>query len=811
MKCFKARKAVLASLLFFGVVSTLSGCGRWNKPAATPSSTTTVSSTVPVNGASAVATGNKLTVTFSEPMDPASINKDSFILRQGGAVVAGTVSYFGVTAVFTPPAGGLAPGTLYDATVTTGARDLAGAALANDYHWSFTTGSAVDGTRPTVSATVPAPGAIGVATGSRLSATFSEAMDPETINAASFTLKQGATVVPGSVSYSGVTALFTPTSALSATLPYSATITTLAKDLGGNALAVDFVWSFTSGVAADTAAPTVSSTVPVQSATGVAIGSKLTATFSEAMNPLTISTTTFTLKQGTTTVAGTVNYQGANVDFTPAVNLTPGTLYSATITTGAQDLAGNGLASNHVWSFTTSSASDSIRPTVSSTAPAAGGAGIITNTKLTATFSEPMDPLTLTAATFTLSQGATVVPGTVTASGQTAVFTPATSLTVGLSYSATITTGARDLGGNGLANNFTWSFTPSAAADLINPTLTLTVPASAATGAGVNQAVSVTFSEDMDPATLTTANFTLKKGLVSIVGTVSYDTASRIATFTPLNPLALNTTYTALIAAGASDLAGNPLASSLPPNPWNFTTAATAAALPAAVTVNLRSIAQFGAVGGKGITSSGNTLITGDVATTSASTLVVGLTDGNGSGNAYSPAGNPGIVNGKIYTAPPAPGDAISMAVATQAQTDAQIAFDATSPASLPGGIAQTPELGGLTLPPGIYSSGTSFNMTNVDLTLDAQGDPNAVWVFQSSSTLTVGTNVKVILIKGALAKNVYWHVSSAATLKAGSQMKGTILAFSGVSLGTGARLDGRAISLVGGPVTMLGNIINLP
>jgi hypothetical protein len=808
MKFFKARKAVLASLLFFGVVSVLPGCGRWNKPAPIPSSTTTVSSTVPVNGASAVATGNKLTVTFSEPMDPASITKDSFILRQGGAVVTGTVSYFGVTAVFTPPAGGLAAGTPYDATITTGAKDLSGAPLANDYHWSFTTGTAVDTTRPTVSSTVPAPGAIGVATGSRLSATFSEAMDPETINTASFTLKQGATVVRGSVSYSGVTALFTPTTALSATLPYSATITTLAKDLGGNTLAVDYVWSFTPGAAADTLAPTVSSTVPAQSATGAAIGSKLTATFSEPMNPLTISTTTFTLKQGTTTVPGTVNYQGANVDFTPAVNLLPGTLYSATITTGAQDLAGNGLATDHVWSFTTNSATDIIRPTVSSTTPAAGGAEIITNTKLTVTFSEPMDPLTLTAATFTLRQGATVVPGTVTCSGATAVFTPETNLTVGLGYSATISSGARDLGGNALANDFTWSFSPSAAADLINPTVTLTVPANTATGVGVNQAVSATFSEDMDPTTLTTANFTLKKGLIAIVGTVSYDTASKIATFTPQNPLALNTTYTALIATGASDLAGNPLASGLVPNSWSFTTAATAAALPAAVTVNLRSIAQFGAVGGKGITSSGNTVITGNVATTSASTLVIGLKDGT---HAYSDSGNPGVVNGTIYTAPPAPGDAISMAIATQAQTDAQIAFDATSPASLPGGTVETPELGGLTLAPGIYSSGTSFDMTSVDLTLDAQGDPNAVWVFQSSSTLTVGTNVKVILIKGALAKNVYWHVSSAATLKAGSQMKGTILAFSGVSLGTGARLDGRAISLVGGPVTMLGNIINLP
>jgi len=804
-------KAGLIGLLVLGTFAALPGCGRWNKPADPVSSTTTVSSTVPVDGATLVATGNKLAVTFSEPMDPATLNDATFTLRQGGTPVAGQVSYFGVTAVFTPPAGGLANNTLYSATISTGARDLAGNALAKDYSWSFRTGFATDSVRPTVRASVPVPSATGVPAGSKLSATFSEAMDPETITPASFTLKQGATPVQGSVSYSGVTATFTPAAPLSAGLPYSATIGTAAKDLGGNALAADFVWSFTAGAALDSTRPTVSSTVPAQSATGVPVGSKLTATFSETMDPLTVTTTSFTLKNGDSLVPGTVNYAGLNADFTPAASLAPNTLYSATISTTVQDLSGNAMASDLVWSFTTGSAADSTIPSVSSTTPANGDLGVPTNTKLTATFSEAMDPLTLSAASFSLQQGATVVPGVVTSTGRIAVFTPSGNLSAGLTYTATVSTSARDLGGNALASAVSWSFTTGAAADNVSPVMIQTVPLNAAVGVSVNQTVSVTFSEAMDPATISTANFTLKKGLTPVTGTVSYDVAGKIATFTPLSPLALNATYTAQLGTGATDLAGNPLAVGLPANPWSFTTAGSAALPGAASALNLRSIAPFGAVGGKGITSSGNTLITGDVGTTSASTLVVGLTDGNGSGNAYSVAGNPGIVNGKIYSAPPAPGDAVSMAVATQAQTDAQIAFDASSPASLPGGITQTPELGGLTLPPGVYTSGTSFAVTSVDLTLDGQGDPNAVWVFQSSSTLTVGTNVKVILIKGAQAKNVFWHISSAATINAGAQMKGTILAFSGVSLGTGARLDGRAISLVGGPVTLLSNIINIP
>jgi hypothetical protein len=110
-----------------------------------------------------------------------------------------------------------------------------------------------------------------------------------------------------------------------------------------------------------------------------------------------------------------------------------------------------------------------------------------------------------------------------------------------------------------------------------------------------------------------------------------------------------------------------------------------------------------------------------------------------------------------------------------------------------------------------VYWSSSSFGITLVDLTLDAKGDPNASWVFQSESSLNVGSNVKVILTNGAQPKNVYWHVNSAATINANAQMKGTILASAGISMNSGAKLDGRAISLVGGPVTLLNNIINVP
>src|SRR4029450_8100606 len=115
----------------------------------------------------------------------------------------------------------------------------------------------------------------------------------------------------------------------------------------------DVSWSFTTGVIPDTTAPTVSATVPANLATGVAIGSHITGTFSEPMDASTISTDSFTLKQGTTPVAGSVSYSGVTATFTPATTLAPLTTYTATINTGAKDLAGNTLAADRVWSFTT--------------------------------------------------------------------------------------------------------------------------------------------------------------------------------------------------------------------------------------------------------------------------------------------------------------------------------------------------------------------------------------------------------------------------------------------------------------------------
>ncbi len=284
-----------------------------------------------------------------------------------------------------------------------------------------------------------------------LTATFSVAMNAATIDTTTFTLRgPGGTAVTGVVTYvaSGSIATFTPDVSLASSTVYTATITTGAMNLEGAVLASNYVWTFTTAAAPDITPPTVISTSPINAATDVPFNQVISATFSEAMNPATINTTTFMLTgPGATAVSGLVAYAavGNTLTFMPTANLAPSTVFTATITTGAQDLTGNALASNYVWTFTTGAAPDIIPPELVSTSPADATTNVPLNQTASATFSEAMNPLTFTTATFTLTgANGTQVAGTVSydAINFIATFTPAAALTASTTYTATVTAGS---------------------------------------------------------------------------------------------------------------------------------------------------------------------------------------------------------------------------------------------------------------------------------------------------------------------------------------------------------------------------------
>jgi hypothetical protein len=130
---------------------------------------------------------------------------------------------------------------------------------------------------------------------------------------------------------------------------------------------------------------------------------------------------------------------------------------------------------------------------------------------------------------------------------------------------------------------------------------------------------------------------------------------------------------------------------------------------------------------------------------------------------------------------------------AAQAQGDLTIAYN--DAAGRLGGAAVSGNLGGLTLTPGLYTSTSSLEITSGDLTLDAQGDANAVFIFQMPTTFITTVGRQVILSGGATACHVFWQVGSSATLGASSIIKGNILAYTSITLNTGAALEGRALA----------------
>ncbi len=534
-----------------------------------------------------------------------------------------------------------------------------------------------------------------------------------------------------------------------------------------------------SGATLGVTAPTVVSAAPAVGVVGICPNTIVTATFSEAMNPTSIDGSTFTVTAAGAAVQGVVTYDASSdtAIFTPNNALALSTAYTATITTGAHDMYGNALASNFVWTFTTGAAVCLPPSPPVSVSPPNGSVGICPNTVIAATFPQAMDPTTITTATFTVSPAVT---GTVTHDVTNKIFTFTPSASLGLSklYTATITTGAKDASGNALASNYVWTFTTAAAACSAPPppTVISVTPPNGAVGVCPNIVVTATFSEAMNPVTINTTTFTV----AGITGAVTLDGTGKIAAFTPSSNLALSTTYTATITTGAQDVSGNALAANYV---WSFTTATQACQ----TAVPLGSAANFVILAGSTVTNTGPTIITGGNVGLSPGSAVTGFPPGT-----LTP---PAVMH-------------VTDSTAAQAELDLTTAYNYA--AGLPNAAVLPGDMSGLTFTPGLYKTSSTVMLSAGNVTLDAQGNANAVFIFQIGSTLTTLGSTQVILSGGAQAKNVFWQVGSSATLGTNSIFEGTIIALQAVTLDTGATLTGRAFAR-NAAVTLDSNSVTAP
>ena len=544
--------------------------------------------------------------------------------------------------------------------------------------------------------------------------------------------------------------------------------------------------------------PVVESTNPINGEINVQRNKIITVTFNEKMDPATINLTSFSLLQGSIKVLGTLTYDGTGVtmSFAPTTTLAPNELFTGRLTTAAKDPLGNALQTDYIWSFQTGSTLDTIRPFVISTDPINTATNVVLNKIVSANFSEQMNPATISGSSFKINQGSTAIAGVITYTGTNAYFTPSSNLLPGSIYMATITTAAKDLAGNSMLANYTWSFTTSTSSTAVSPSVITTDPTNNQTGVALNKIITATFSTQMDPLTITTTNFKISQGTTPISGTVSY--SGLVATFAPSALLAAGSIYNATITTGALDLIGNPINSNYV---WTFSTVSTVT-VPVLPFVDLKTVARFGIIAGVGVSNNAGFSVINN--------LDVGISPGvRSSVTGFPPAT---VVGGTIY----ASDDALPVGTAAmliQAKADLTAAYLFAEAATSPAPITVAGDMGGSTLTPGIYKSTSTLLIQAGNLTLDAQGDPNAFWVFQIPSAFTTvgGAGGNVILSGGTQAKNVFWQVGSSATIGDFTSFKGNILALTSVTMNSGAVATGRMLCINGAVVLTSTNIINKP
>jgi hypothetical protein len=313
------------------------------------------------------------------------------------------------------------------------------------------------------------------------------------------------------------------------------------------------------------------------------------------------------------------------------------------------------------------------------------------------------------------------------------------------------------------------------------PTVLSTAPDNGTNGVPVNGNLSVTFTKAMDPASLTTATFTLTSGTpaVAVAGTVIY--ANSRVVFWPAAHLASNTAYTGTITVGAKSATGVALSAR---HSWTFTTGST---LAAGLPVNLGTAGTYVILAKSGISCVPATAVTGNLGLSpAAASFITGFALIADATNVYATSTQ---VTGKIFAADYAVPTSSNL---TTAVGDMELAFrDAAGRAAdvieLGAG-----DIGGMTLAPKVYKWGTSLLIPK-DVTLS--GSATDVWIFQIAQNLTLSSAVKINLAGGALAKNVFWQVAGAVELGTTAHCEGIVMTSTSATLQTGASIKGRLLA----------------
>jgi len=767
-----------------------------------------VISTDPANAANSVPYNKVITATFNEKMDAATITKSSVLLFQGATQIDGDVTFTDSTAKFTPKVA-LLPLTVYKGTIRNTVKDLRGNLLQRDYVWTFTTmpqvtlianpviggillggGTYAVGATVTVTAT-PLPGYAFV-NWTENGTVVSLVNSPLSVNSSTSSATGTEVSTSSSYQFTMTAANRTLTANFILVIPGNFAINLSSNPAAGGTTsgAGSFAENTTQTVSAN---PNIGYTFMNWTDGGLIVSTSPGYTFTLTGNKSLVANfliNTYTL--AVNGVNGTVakNPNQTTFDYGTIVQLTP------------TPSVGYSFSS---WTGDASGSSNPLPVTMNA------------NKTITANFTINAYALNVTATNGSVVKN----PVQVTYNHGTSVQLTATP-NVGYAFTswsgdATGTTNPLTVNmtsNKNITANFTaivGSFTLNVTAlngvvvknpDLVGyvngasvlltatPNVGYTFTGWSGDATGTTNPVTVIMNSNKN----VTANFTAIVGfslnVTAINGVVvkNPDLTGYTSGASVLLTATANSGYSFTGWSGDATGTVNPL--TLIMNANKNVTANFALTGPSGPTaIDLGCAAPYAIMAGSTITSTGLSIINGDVALSPGSALV---------------GFPPGIINGVQEITTPTAADA--KICLTTAFNDGQ--SRSLNAISLPG------QLGGLTLAPGLYSnsstSGISGTEANGILTLDAQGNANAVWIFQMGSTLTTDPATSIVLAGGAQAKNIFWIVGTSATLGTNSVFYGNILADQAITLTTGAVLNGRALTRIAA-ITLDASIVTKP
>jgi YD repeat-containing protein len=553
----------------------------------------TVVSITPNNGATNIGLNAVVVLTFSKSLNPVTVNSQSLgVLGGSGIPLPISVAISADNRTVTLTTGTLPASSVVTVVANGTITDLSGNGLT-PFRSQFTTSAGFDTAHAAVVGQRPANGATGVPVSSQIVLFVNEALNAQTVSSG-LHVSQNGVLVSGTVQVSdnGQTIQFQPAAPLANNALIQVFVDSTVLDSDGASVAA-YQGSFQTIAKPGTNAPVLTGTNPAGLATNVPLNIVPQWSYNEPLNPATVNTNTVLLEGPTGQfVAGTVKLDPSQqlITFVPAAPLAPTSTYDLQTTTGILGTNGVAQASAPLIPFSTGSSADNVNPTVALVVPADASVNVPVNARIHIRFSKPIDPLLVSAATFTIADPNNVAVATAISllnSSQDVLLTPNTVLPANTTMSITLS-GLQDPSGNPVATQTT-HFTTGAVPTTLTPVVVNSNPFNGATGVSVNTAITLQTNVPVDPGSVNSTTFQLQDSTTqqAIAGTYSLSASGQTLSFVPAAALVTTRTYNVLFNhLGITDLAGNALTCSFSVCDFSFTTAAANTTGPTVVGVS---------------------------------------------------------------------------------------------------------------------------------------------------------------------------------------------------------------------------------